>query len=237
MRSKWFAGLSAELRRALIDGATIRSFPRGAWIYVQGDPPRGLWAVVEGEISFSKVGAGGHEVGYHVAGPGFWFGVFGVISGLPLNLAVTAVTEAKLLFVPRKAVQVILDREPRYALQLLRLPFSRAPELLDLVEQITRPNPRSRVASRLLMLQRLASEHADGPLALELRVSQAQLASLAALSRQSVSRVLGEFHAGGAIDIGFRRIVITDIEKLRLWSEELDQRVPLSPRSGAGRDP
>ena len=89
------------------------------------------------------------------------------------------------------------------------------------------------------MLPATGERLADGQLALELRVSQAQLASMAALSRQSVSRVLGEFHAGGAIDIGFRRIVITaQLERsLRLWSEEVEQRVPLSPRSGAGSDP
>ena len=135
--------LPAALRAQLLQHARLKSFRRGSWLYVQGDPPRGLWAVVEGEISFSKMAPGGHEIVYHVGGPGFWFGVFGVISGLPLNMAVTALSDARLLFVPRKAVDDIIEREPRYAVKLLRLTFSRASELIDLVSEITRPSPRA----------------------------------------------------------------------------------------------
>ncbi|MGD9507260.1 MAG: Crp/Fnr family transcriptional regulator [Geminicoccaceae bacterium] len=214
--------LPAGLRSQLLQQARLRSFPRGSWIYVQGDPPRGLWAVVEGEISFSKMAPGGHEVVYHVAGPGFWFGVFGVISGMPLNMAVTALNDVKLLFMPRRAVDEIVEREPRYALQLLRLTFTRASELIELVAQITRPSPRARVASRLLMLQATEAEHAVRQPVAVLRVSQFQLAAMTALSRQSVSRAVGELHAAGAIEPGFRQITILDADRLRQIADTAD---------------
>jgi CRP-like cAMP-binding protein len=221
-RSAWFMSLPAALRAQLLQHARLKSFRRGSWLYVQGDPPRGLWAVVEGEISFSKMAPGGHEIVYHVGGPGFWFGVFGVISGLPLNMAVTALSDARLLFVPRKAVDDIIEREPRYAVKLLRLTFSRASELIDLVSEITRPSPRARVASRLLLLQRTEAEHAGGRPVNALRVSQAQLASMTALSRQSVSRAVGELHVARAVEPGFRQITILDTDKLRQFAESPD---------------
>ena len=222
-RSAWFAGLPAALRDQLLRYAQIKSFRRGSWIYVQGDPPRGLWAVIEGEVSFSKIGPGGHEIILHVAGPGFWFGVFGVISGLSLNVAVTTVSDTTMLFVPRKAVNLIVDHQPRYALDLLRLTFRRALELFDLVEQVTRPSPRSRVASRLLLLLlQTASEHSPESPAPTLRLSQSQVAGMTALSRQSVSRALGELHTAGAIELGFRQIRIADAGKLQQFAETLD---------------
>ena len=156
MRGKWFAGLPAALRRELLARGQIRRFRRGSWVYLQGDPPRGLWAVLEGEVSFSKVGASGTEVIYHVGGPGLWFGVLGVLTGLPLGLAVTAVSDAQRcsLCAARTSCQII-DDEPRHVLRLVRLPLERGIDLLDLVEHIVRPSPRSRVASRLLLLRRI----------------------------------------------------------------------------------
>jgi CRP-like cAMP-binding protein len=210
MRGKWFAGLPAPLRRELLARGQIRQFRRGAWIYLQGDPPRGLWATLEGEISFSKVGGSGSELVYHVGGPGLWFGVLGVLTGLPLGLAITAVSDVTLLYVRRKDVQAIIEREPRHVLRLVRLPLSRAVDLLDLAEHIVRPSPRSRVASRLLLLWRMEADHDETTTARPLRVSQSQLAAMTALSRQSVSRVLHELAEAGAVTAGFRQIAIVD---------------------------
>lgn len=210
LRGKWFTGLPGTLRRELLARGQIRQFRRGAWIYLQGDPPRGLWAVIEGEIAFSKVGGSGTEVVYHVGGPGMWFGVLGVLTGLPLGLAVTAATDTTLLYVRRRDIQAIIDDEPRHVLRLVRLPLTRGLDLLDLVEHIVRPSPRSRVASRLLLLWRVETEH-DGSMANRpMRVSQSQLAAMTALSRQSVSRVLQELAAAGAVSAGFRQIAIVD---------------------------
>ena len=206
---KWFAGLPASLRRELLAHGQIRRFRRGSWIYLQGDPPRGLWAVLEGEVAFSKVGGSGTEVVYHVGGPGLWFGVLGVLTGLPLGLAVTAVTDLTLLYVPRKDVLAIIDREPRHVLRLVRLPLERSIDLLDLVEHIVRPSPTSRVASRFSCLAHGDRSRQSVPVR-PLRVSQSQLAAMAALSRQSVSRVLQELSEDGAVTVGFRQITIVD---------------------------
>lgn len=220
-RSKWFAGLPTSLRQSLLAAGVIKIFPRGSWIYVQGDPPRGMWAIVEGEVSFAKVGPGGNEVVIHVAGPGFWFGMLGALTGIPLGIAITAATEASLLHIPRKVVEAIVEAEPRHVLRLLQLPASRAVELLELVEQITRPSPRARVASRLLTFQRTTAEHTDDGW-LPLRVSQAQLAAMTALSRQSVSRVLGELAQLDAIAVGFRQITIVDADRLQQIANEVE---------------
>ena len=100
LRGGWYAGLPEALRQTLMEHGTARRFPRGAWIYLQGDPPRGLWAVLEGELAFSKIGGAGSEVIYHVGGPGMWFGVVGAVTGIALGITVTAVRGAFMLRVP-----------------------------------------------------------------------------------------------------------------------------------------
>ena len=183
-------------------------------LYVQGDPPPGLMATLEGAVSFSRVRPSGNEVIYHVAGPGTWFGMFGVLTGLPMMLDVTAVTDVTLVCVPREPIAQLLAREPRYPLEMARLPLERLAEAIDLVEHVSRPNPVGRVAAKLLALRRL-QEHSDATAAAApLRVSQRELAGLTALSRQSVSRVLHDLVAARAVTVGFKAIDILDRERL-----------------------
>jgi CRP/FNR family cyclic AMP-dependent transcriptional regulator len=214
MRGRWFAGLPASLRRELIGRGQVRHFPRGSWVYLQGDPPRGLWAVLEGELAFSKIGGAGSEVIYHVGGPGMWFGVVGAVTGIALGITVTALSDVIVWQVRRKELLELIEHEPHHVLPLLRLAASRAKDLLDLVEQIVRPSPRSRVAARLLLLHRIEAEHDTITGGRSLRVSQQQLALMTALSRQSISRVLHELAETGAVDVGFRRIGIRDPDAL-----------------------
>ena len=73
--------------------------------------------------------------------------MLGVLTGLPLGLAVTAVSDLTLVYVQRRDVLAIIDREPRHVLRLVRLPLERTADLLDLVEHIVRPSPKSRVSA------------------------------------------------------------------------------------------
>jgi CRP-like cAMP-binding protein len=154
LRGAWFKGLPLELQRELLAHGRVKRYPRGAMLYVQGDPPPGLMATLEGAVSFSRVRPSGNEVIYHVAGPGTWFGMFGVLTGLPMMLDVTAVTDVALVCVPREPIAQLLAREPRYPLEMARLPLERLAEAFDLVEHVSRPNPVGRVAAKLLALRR-----------------------------------------------------------------------------------
>ena len=171
-------------------------------------------ATLEGAVSFSKIRPSGNEVIYHVAGPGTWFGMFGVLTGLPMMLDVTAVTEVALICLPREPIAQLLAREPRYLSEMARLPLERLAEALDVIEHVSRPNPLSRVAAKLLALRRLQEKADAAAAAAPLRVSQRELAGLTALSRQSVSRVLHDLVAARAVTVGFKAIKIVDLDRL-----------------------
>src|SRR3954453_2098064 len=152
IRGAWFAELPVMLRRELLGHARLKRFKRGATIYTQGDPPRGLWAMLEGSVCISKTGGSGNEVIYHVGGPAMWDGMLGPLTDIPLGLTVAAAADSTMLWIRRADIDRIVQHEPRNVLPLLRASLSRAVDLIDAVEVVTRPSPTSRVAARLLML-------------------------------------------------------------------------------------
>lgn len=164
--------------------------------------------MLEGSVCVSKIGGSGNEVIYHVGGPGMWFGMIGALTGIPLGLTMTAVTDSTMLWIRRADIDRMVQQEPRHVLQLLRLPLSRAVGILDMVEQVARPNPTSRVAATLLMLWRQRAQEDPLTATAPLRVTQSHLAAMTALSRQCVSRVLHEIAAHKAISVGFRQVTV-----------------------------
>jgi CRP/FNR family transcriptional regulator, cyclic AMP receptor protein len=214
LRGAWFKSLPSELKRELFALRRVKRYPRGAMIYVEGDPPPGLMATLEGAVSFSKIRPSGNEIIYHVAGPGTWFGMFGVLTGLPMMLDVTAVTDVTLICVPREPIAQLLAREPRHLSEMARLPLERFAEALDIIEHVSRPNAVSRMAAKLLALRRLQERSDAAAAAAPLRISQRELAGLTALSRQAVSQVLHDLVAARAVTVGFKAIGILDLERL-----------------------
>ena len=160
-RGAWFSTLPVDAAPRALAHARLKRFKRGAAIYNQGDPPRGLWAVLEGGVCFSKIGGSGNEVIYHVGGPGMWFGMLGALTGIPLGLTVTAATDTTMLWIRRVEIDRIVHRSHAAVLRLLRLPLSRAVDMLDVVEQVARPNPTSRVAATAA--DAMAAANAGGP--------------------------------------------------------------------------
>ncbi len=110
----------------------------------------------------------------------------------------------------------LLTRHPRIALVLLELVLRR----LRLADQrrleFAAAESLPRVTSRLLELaERFGVEAPDGKLDVEMPISQEELASWAAASRESTARALRTLRELGLIETHRKRLVVLDVERLR----------------------
>lgn len=230
-RGAWFDGLPGRLGRELVGAGRVWTLAQGARVPV-GDDRRagGLHAVLAGRVRLSKVGPLGNELVLHVAGPGFWFGALAVLTGRDSGVAATADGDATLLTVGGASLARLRRREPDLEAALARLALDRLAHAVEALEHLARPEATSRVAATLLAQRRLR-QHGDrlaGSRPLE--VSQATLAAMTGLSRQSVNRVLGELARRGLVGAAFRRIELLDAAGLARLAGEAD---PIPPPDAA----
>ena len=75
------------------------------------------------------------------------------------------------------------------------------------------PPPELRVRIADLADLKSLREAPDGPV--ELRLSQSDLASMVGIARQTTNRILKNLESEGLIELGFRRIVVPDVRRLR----------------------
>src|SRR5438105_7499198 len=64
-----FEGLAPSDLEPLRSATRTRSFARGAYLFREGDPGSHLYMVVEGEVMIGRVGEGGGQVVFAIAGP------------------------------------------------------------------------------------------------------------------------------------------------------------------------
>ncbi|OSR69344.1 Crp/Fnr family transcriptional regulator [Pseudomonas syringae] len=207
----WFSHLPAALQDSLLHAAhQVRKTP-GKMLFEKGAAPCGLYALLEGDV---RIG------GVHVQRLGprlepirrpYWFGEVSLFDEMPRRFDVCSLEQTIFLQVPHSFLVSLLDRHPEYwrhfaALlsQKLGLPLQNSEKLLLLP-------PRSRVASRLLLLS-----EGYGPLSHARRlITLDEVTSLQGLSHSALLEVLEDLHERKVVRLGIGQLEVFDVNKLR----------------------
>jgi CRP/FNR family transcriptional regulator, cyclic AMP receptor protein len=200
--------------------ATRRTYPKGAVIFAQGEQGDALFGVAAGRVRISASGTGGQEVFLNIMEPGDTFGEIAVMDGLPRTAGATALDHTTVIIIKRADFLLLLEREPRLAIHLLKLLCERLRWTSELVEESAFLAGPARLAKRLLILASLHGRSA-GIGHLELRISQAELARFLGISRQIVNQHLSDWRKNGWVELGRSQIVIRNAEALRRMITEV----------------
>jgi CRP/FNR family transcriptional regulator, cyclic AMP receptor protein len=223
-RNYMFRGLPDRALQRISALAGRKLYDKGAVIFSQGDPGDALYGVASGRVRISASGAGGREVFLNIMEPGDTFGEIAVMDGLPRTAGATALERTTLIVLKRADFLAFVEREPQLAIHLLKLLCQRLRWTSEIVEESAFLSGPARLAKRLLILAQLHGRPiAAGP-ALEMRISQADLAHFLGISRQIVNQHLGEWAKASWVKLGRGRIVISDPAALeRLITESAPQ--------------
>lgn len=182
---------------------------RGRSLFLQGQATQAFYAVLSGEIETRFVGLGGEvSVLEHVQPPRF-FGLAAFAAGQPSSYEAVARQTTQLAVFGPAAYQLMMDQLPGFARALLAEFAQRYDGTLRLLEAARHRTAAERFKLALAQLTRergLGRADAQGWLAI--KASQAELAALANLSRQTVNQLLAEAVARGELRCGYRSLCV-----------------------------
>jgi CRP/FNR family transcriptional regulator, cyclic AMP receptor protein len=204
----WFATLPPALADAVLAAGRAQKLAAGEVLFRQGDAPGDWHAVCSGAIKASSTSADGTESILAVLEPGNWFGEISLLDAGPRVHDATAVGATAVFAVPAEAFARFMQ-DPVFATALARLMAGRLRMLFGMLEDATLRPTRARLARRLALLARGDATLASEPRQ-RLPVSQEALAMMLGLTRQTLSKELGELARAGALKLGYRSIDIVD---------------------------
>jgi CRP/FNR family transcriptional regulator, cyclic AMP receptor protein len=212
-RSPLFRGLAPPALERIAALATQRHFRAGEILFSQGDSGDALYAVVAGRIRISAGTADGHEISFNIMEPGDTFGEIALLDGGPRTATATATEATELVSIRRDHLFSLLEREPKVALELLRLCGSRLRWTSGLVEDAALLDAPARLAKRLMSLAELHGQRTKA--GVTLRISQEDLATFLSVSRQVVNQHLQSWKAKGWVELGRGSVTVRDEAAIR----------------------
>ena len=205
----YFDGIGADELAYVTENSVLRTFSAGQMIFLEGEPADGLWIVEQGNVKIFKLNADGGEHILHLRGPGKSFNDVAALDGgaNPANACALS-PEALVWLVPSGVIREALARDPRLAVNVIRLLAGRVRSLVGQIEDLALYSVIVRLAR--FLLRQAADPSLSGP-----GVTRTAIAAHINTTPQTVSVALRELEMNGAIEFDRHRIRIVREDVLR----------------------
>tara|TARA_R110002072_G_scaffold150059_1_gene298135 strand:- start:142 stop:852 length:711 start_codon:yes stop_codon:yes gene_type:complete len=221
--------LKPELLATLQGLAQVIQYHEGQLVHQRGDPKPGLSIVKAGRLVAGNIGMDGSILTTSVLGTGDCFGEFTLFVGLPRTHDIYSHGASEVYQVPRSRFMALFAQEPQLAEALLAIALYRNHSLLEYMDNLRRQPLLYRTAQLLLSN---AKRHPETNV---IECLQDQLAFTLGVSRVSIGKVLNKLQADELIQLGYRKIIVNDLERLEAWVADRNLLMPLTA-SGVGSE-
>ena len=210
--------LQPEDRKALAALARPKTFAAGAVIFNEGEAGDALYVVVEGHARIVVSNGSGEETTVAVMNAGDVVGDQALLDGGRRSATAIASVATRTLLVTREAFLEWLQARPAAARVIIETLSQRLRRMNQQHLDMVSLDLGQRLAKLLLTLATNYDvvPHAS-PASLRLQFTQADLASMLGVSRESVNKQLNTFARQGIVEIGRGAVTIKDMAGLRAY--------------------
>jgi CRP-like cAMP-binding protein len=192
------SGLLSSLPDELATGLFARARPTrlkaDQTLFVAGDPGDGCYRIDQGLLKVSVVSPSGSERILAILGAGAIVGELAMIDAQPRSASVAAVRDSELSFVSRAAFDAFADENPQVFRHVVSMLVRRLRDTNNVVMAASFLSLKGRVAQALLSLaEAFGNDVGMGRIVVRQKVSQSDLAAMAGIARENVSRILNDW--------------------------------------------
>jgi CRP/FNR family cyclic AMP-dependent transcriptional regulator len=207
--------MDTALLEAVRRDAELRRFRRGQALFVEGDRAERLFLIEQGWVLISMLSVTGRETVLSLAGPGDLLGDVSAVDGSPRSASATALGDVLTAVTSARVLSEAMA-DPALAAGLLRMLAGRLREADRRRVEFASLDTLGRVSTRLVeLVARYGARAEDGTITVELPLSQEQLASWCAASRESTVKALAALRTLGYVSTGRHHVRVHDLEALR----------------------
>ncbi|WP_109510111.1 Crp/Fnr family transcriptional regulator [Nocardioides speluncae] len=211
-----FCDLDNAEMDALAQAAPMKTYAAGELVYTPHQPLETLFILKKGRIRIFRVSPDGRALTTAIIEPGTIFGEMVIVGQQMYDSFAEALDDVVVCVMTKADVRRLLLADPRIAGRISETLGRRLGELEKRLADAVFKSVPERIAGALVTLAAAQS----GPLSrgVQVKLTHEQLAALAATSRETTTKILGEFADEGLIALGRGRITIISRERLQAHS-------------------
>jgi CRP-like cAMP-binding protein/CheY-like chemotaxis protein len=198
----------AALQQIIVE-RKARSFKKSQVIYYEGDKGNGLYLVISGKVKTIKLAEDGRELMTGIYSADEYLGINAMLSNEEYTDTATALEDSLLCLIPKEQLEQLLNLYPEVAREFIKLLANDIREKEEQLLQMAYHSVRKKMAQALLRLHRQPGSEADS-----FKIAREDLAAMAAMATETVSRTLSDFKEEGLIEKTGSTITIIDLARL-----------------------
>ncbi len=211
----WIGNLPPSIKEEVMAHTAERRYSNGEMIYRAGEPGDEMFRIASGNVRIYTLTEEGRELLYDLLPVGACFGESSLIDAGPRPHMTHAVGEVLVHVLSRQQFERLWREYPEVSLNIAQMMQRRSRRLYNVYEQVSLAVLSRRMAGRLCSLADIVGVAQEDGIHFRVRITQEDIGSLVAGSRQSVNRILKEWQCQGVIDVAYGSLVIRDKNHLR----------------------
>jgi CRP-like cAMP-binding protein len=192
--------LPADFVAELFGSAKTVPLARNKTLFVAGDACDGCYRIVDGLLKVTAAAPSQRERILAILGPGALVGELSMIDGAPRSATVSAIRDSRLAFVPRAAFETFAKANPEVFRHISAVLAHHLRDNNNALVATSFLSVKGRAARALLGLADAFGENVgSGRILIHQKVSQGDLAAMAGIARENLSRILQEWMRNGLV--------------------------------------
>jgi CRP-like cAMP-binding protein len=189
-----FSDLPSNLAAGLFAHARPMRIKADQMLFLAGDPGDGCYRIEEGLLKICVASPAGGERILAIVGANSVVGELSMIDGRPRSASVAAIRDCSLSFISRAAFHAFAEKNPDIYRHVMVLLANRLRDTNSVVAAMSFLPLKGRVAQALLGLaEAFGQDVGGGRVLIRQKVNQSDLAAMAGIARENVSRILNEW--------------------------------------------
>jgi len=179
----------AELKKTIAE-RKVRQVKKNQVIYNDGDFPQGIYLVLSGRFKTVKLAEDGRELITGIYAKEDYFGINSLLLAQHYTEAAQAIEEGSLCLLPKDIIDQFLSRFTDIGKKFIQILSNNIQKKEEQLLQMAYHSVRKRMAEVLLrLLRQQPLENSDECL----KISREEMASIAGMATETVSRILSDF--------------------------------------------
>ena len=200
-----FCGLPNDLLKTLQEIKTTAVYPRGALLFLEGQPSRGVFVLCTGRAKLSTTSADGKTIILRIAEPGEVLGLTSVIAGTPYEATLETLEPTQANFISQADFIHFVDQHSEVGMKVAHQLTHNCKCAYDEIRSLGLSNSVPEKIAKLLLrwsARPLAiPQKKSSEIAIRVTLTQEEIAQFVGTTRETVSRVLGDFKKKGWLRI------------------------------------
>jgi len=197
----------AELKKVIAERKS-RLFKKNQVIYYDGDKGNGLYIILSGKVKTMKLAEDGRELMTGIYGADDYLGVNAALAKDTYSDTATALEDAQLCLIPKEQLDELINHYPDVAREFITILANDVRDKEEQLLQLAYHSVRKRMAEAILKLHKQTNSD-EG-----FKISREDMAAMAGMATETVSRTLTDFKDEGLIEKKGSLITILDEKRL-----------------------